>query len=417
MVVMSEFLGEEMVEGPTTTTATTEKKLEVWEVVQCQLSHWTQKLPRELLRPNVRLVLSAAARDYLMEDGVRLPKCLEERNEGWSTEEDLGRTADEEEEVEELNKKPRGTEAVHQSPSLLHKKGGTKLRRNYAKVLFLCEHEDVIALSKQLEIAIEELGGAVLPRLNWSTPEDATWMLGGTGPSCATVRDVFLVLKSSSRIMDDFIRPFHWCNDKDSVSAVDIAYEISLDQQHTDVIKGMEFRCFVHNDMLIGICQRNLQERCCDDNFLLGHSSLEWREHIVSAVTNLFRTHLSPNLTMMMRRCVFDVYLDRNTNDCNKLRPWLIDMAPWRGRTDPLLFAWAELEAVSNNSSDIIRRGRLPELRLMQEEEDARLLPIPTCMPREFWEMSSTTSTIDAQTLLDNISYEEMAIHNKGLRQ
>ena len=50
--------------------------------------------------------------------------------------------------------------------------------------------------------AIERHGGAVFPKLNWSAPKDAAWVLGG-GLKCTSPRDVLLLLKSSDHIAHD----------------------------------------------------------------------------------------------------------------------------------------------------------------------------------------------------------------------
>ncbi len=58
------------------------------------------------------------------------------------------------------------------------------------------------ALEAALGEAIAALGGAVVPKLNWSVPRDATWVNGGS-LKCETVGDVLLLLKSSDFVLHD----------------------------------------------------------------------------------------------------------------------------------------------------------------------------------------------------------------------
>ena len=57
----------------------------------------------------------------------------------------------------------------------------------------------------ELEAAIEAAVGdygAVFPKLNWSSPRDASWILGGSC-KCTSARDVLLLLKSSDSVAHD----------------------------------------------------------------------------------------------------------------------------------------------------------------------------------------------------------------------
>ncbi|KAI4134088.1 MAG: hypothetical protein LQ347_001822, partial [Umbilicaria vellea] len=50
---------------------------------------------------------------------------------------------------------------------------------------------------------IAELGGSVVPKLNWSAPKDATWINAGNSMECRTPNDIYLLLKSSDFITHD----------------------------------------------------------------------------------------------------------------------------------------------------------------------------------------------------------------------
>ena len=67
------------------------------------------------------------------------------------------------------------------------------------------EGESFPELEAALTAAIEALGGAVCPKLNWSVPRDAEWVNGGT-LRCETAGDVMLLLKSSDFVQHDLER-------------------------------------------------------------------------------------------------------------------------------------------------------------------------------------------------------------------
>ena len=52
------------------------------------------------------------------------------------------------------------------------------------------------------------MGGAVFPKLNWSSPKDAKWIMPGNTIKCQNVSDVYLLLNSSDHIGDDLDNPF-----------------------------------------------------------------------------------------------------------------------------------------------------------------------------------------------------------------
>ena len=56
---------------------------------------------------------------------------------------------------------------------------------------------------QQIKNAIEDLGGKVFPKLNWSSPRDASWIGLNASLHCFSVQDVYLLLKSSSFISHD----------------------------------------------------------------------------------------------------------------------------------------------------------------------------------------------------------------------
>ena len=198
------------------------------EINECQFQSWypkfrkskqigTNSTPRSIILP-----LPTNFSNYLLCDGIHLPadatnvsSCLD-ANVGESDEEDKWRNGDDSEDGsnddEEIYSFPEFTEAISE--------------------------------------AISKLGGAVLPKLNWSSPKDATWMNGGT-LKCKTPGDIYLLLKSSDFIVHDLIHA--WDDLKENESPGDLE-TLDSDRKFFLVLrkwcnlhKSMEFRCFVNS--------------------------------------------------------------------------------------------------------------------------------------------------------------------------
>jgi hypothetical protein len=122
------------------------------------------------------------------------------------------------------------------------------------------EYSSFPDLNVKIEQAIDQLGGAVLPKLNWSAPKDGTWINEGT-LKCQTAGDVYILLKSSDFICHDLTHAFSNCvsedNDKDQRYQNDHAHSKLHDLQYYLVLRkwcnlhvSMEFRCFVSGKSL-----------------------------------------------------------------------------------------------------------------------------------------------------------------------
>jgi hypothetical protein len=101
--------------------------------------------------------------------------------------------------------------------------------------------------------ALHRYDGQVFVKLNWSAPLDAAWINGGS-MKCQTVHDVFLLLKASHRISFDVDRMF------ELVPAATIRRPRQLAlilRKWANLHPSMEFRAFVYNGRIVGLCQRN----------------------------------------------------------------------------------------------------------------------------------------------------------------
>jgi len=181
----------------------------------------------------------------------------------------------------------------------------------------------------QIKSTIQELGGLVAPKLNWSAPKDATWIsMKKNSMECSSPHDIYLLLKSSDFITHDLEHAFDdTASDPDTdIKPEDINYVLVL-RKWFKVNPSCEFRCFVRERRVIGICQRDLN-----------HFSFLFP--LVERLRNSIMSYFDKTLkdTFPEGDFVFDVYIP---DPYDKVR--LMDINPWAPRTDPLLFSWLEL--------------------------------------------------------------------------
>lgn len=103
---------------------------------------------------------------------------------------------------------------------------------------------------------ITELGGAVVPKLNWSSPKDAKWISNHQNTlKCTNPNDVYLLLKSSSFVSHDLSHAFDECT---SAPASKPFAPVLVLRPFFSPHLALEFRCFVKHRNIIGITQRDL---------------------------------------------------------------------------------------------------------------------------------------------------------------
>jgi hypothetical protein len=196
-------------------------------------------------------------------------------------------------------------------------------------------------LHRQIKAAIEELGGAVMPKLNWSAPKDATWISRHQNSlKCTSPNDIYVLLKSSSFVSHDLDHAFDECVPAPAPSSASTSSAQPL--RHVLVLRpflnphpAMEFRCFVKHRTFVGATPRSIHYY----RFLI-----ELRDAIVARIDDFFERSL--RLSFPDDCFVFDVYIPDDANARNRLGPvCLIDINPWAPKTDALLWGWEELLA------------------------------------------------------------------------
>lgn len=110
-------------------------------------------------------------------------------------------------------------------------------------------------LLPKIKTTIQALGGSVFPKLNWSSPKDASWMaLDGT-LRCQTPHDILILLKSSDFIVHDLNQAYEFTSDSNTAS--DQSKFFLFLRKWYDLTPSMEFRCFVRDSSIVAICQRD----------------------------------------------------------------------------------------------------------------------------------------------------------------
>jgi hypothetical protein len=298
------------------------------EVLNCQFSKWYgifRNLPGEQKRTNVTIKsivlhnLPVDFIDFLLSDGIRLPLGATQVSSFAPNEhpdEDGAWSSSDEDENDDS-----GAESGPRQFSFPN-------------------------LNAQIQDAIQQLGGSVIPKLNWSCPKDATWVNNGS-LKCQTPGDVYLLLKSSDFCMHDILHAI----EDDARTRVD--FELVL-RKWCNLHPSMEFRCFVCNRELVAISQRQHTQH---------FPHLPRDRHVIqSQILDFFETVMEEQFPSCSY--VFDVYIDK------KERVWLLDFNVWGSQTDPLLFEWEELQSLGDE------RVSFPEIRVVDTEREVHHDPL-----------------------------------------
>jgi len=263
----------------------------------CVFSSWYHNFKQVTIKSKI-IKLSSEFVHYLKSDGIILPDAEEVRYSN-----DLERYSDDEDDTWD---NAEDTPTVSKFPDL-------KL---------------------EIDNAISDLGGVVFPKLNWSCPKDAAWISHNGTLKCTSFNDICLLLKSSDFITHDLTKPYEYCEDSNITHHPDDQYELVL-RRWCEVIPGMEFRCFVKANKLVGISQRH-------------HSSffeyLPTNKEVYSMeIINFYNSKIKGKFADS--DYIFDIYK-------NGEKYCVIDFNPFGEKTDSLLFSWTELNTLDASVVD-----------------------------------------------------------------
>lgn len=208
-------------------------------------------------------------------------------------------------------------------------------------------------LDERIRQAINEYG-AVFPKLNFSSPKDAAWVLPPSSPlKCTSPSDVYILLKSSDFVSHDLSIDtiFEGCQ-YDPSNPPPYQLELVLRKWYP-IDRSREFRCFVRDGCLIGISQR-------DTNFYDFMNEPQTQSKIVETLQRFWKDKIKSKWHGH-QNYVFDVLMTRDLS-----RGHVLDFNPYAPRTDPLLFTYGELLSISTQELST------PELRII----DSPLHPV-----------------------------------------
>lgn len=289
------------------------------EVIACSFDNWYAKFKDISLRSSV-IPLSEDFVQYLLADGISMPGSVG-FNAGNDENDDNSEWGDGGSDSEDSNENCHESTQVASFPEL-------QLR---------------------VDEAIMHLGGSVLPKLNWSAPKDARWILGSL--KCDTALEVFTLLKASDFVAHDLCHSFDDC---DGSRQRPDEFVLVLRRWY-DLAEAGEFRCFVHERRLVAVSQRNT-------NAHFPHlSEAAFMDEVVAQVSAFFEAHLQN--VFPLERYAFDVFVGKPP----RRKVSLIDFSPWGATTDPLLFAWEELCDIAAVASE-----HSPVIRTVKNEADVR---------------------------------------------
>jgi len=135
----------------------------------------------------------------------------------------------------------------------------------------------------------------------------------------------FLFLKSSDNIAHDL-----------AIVPSKTDFYLVLRKWH-NLMPSMEFRCFVKDNKLIGISQR---EHCDFYAFLV-----EIKEILKLSIVNFYNSTVRDNFPET--DFIFDIYITQSYN------VYIVDFNPFGEITEPLLFSWEELHNWNNDTVDM----------------------------------------------------------------
>ncbi|UXI18822.1 hypothetical protein NH340_JMT04765 [Sarcoptes scabiei] len=293
------------------------------EVLKCSFSNWYKLLgdcsiESDIIRIDKKFI------EYLLSDGIILPEsCNSEQIHHNSIANDC--CYDEEQFVSEVLENQ------------------TESRDECGDDLQVIEFPSI---EKQLRRCLRKFQHVFI-KLNWSSCEDSCWM-HATRTKCSDLTSIFLLLKSSDKIVHDLTDPFEGCEDSDRINREVFNYELIV-RKWIEINPSMEFRCFIVNQTIVAISQRDVRT-------YYEHIAKE-QSIIVQDIFEFFNNRIRAKFPL--HNYVIDVFRP----DINSIV--LIDVNVFGPLTDSLLFDWEELIAISNRN-DLDNLSSLPEFRFIE---------------------------------------------------
>ncbi|RKP39223.1 D123-domain-containing protein, partial [Dimargaris cristalligena] len=269
------------------------------DILKCSFSQWYPLFRAHTIRSKIIQPIPQDLLDYLHQDGILLPNSAKETNSKGPEENRDSQT--------ELDTDPDSDSTAEES--------GPELE----------------AVTEIITKAIEELGGAVFPKLNWSSPKDAVWITATNTLKCTSADEIFILLKSSDLITNDLLRPFravtHDTDPRISQQPLTPAISELVLRKWSNLNPALEFRCFVVDQQIRAISQLDLNHY----GYLAGDEP-----KIRVLIHTFFQTVVQT--TFPGRHYAVDVYVQSDLT-----RVFIIDFNPLSTDTDTVLVTWDDI--------------------------------------------------------------------------
>eukprot|EP00826_Nyctotherus_ovalis_P007861 TRINITY_DN1201_c0_g2_i3.p1 TRINITY_DN1201_c0_g2~~TRINITY_DN1201_c0_g2_i3.p1 ORF type:complete len:224 (-),score=25.97 TRINITY_DN1201_c0_g2_i3:18-689(-) len=109
-------------------------------------------------------------------------------------------------------------------------------------------------LEKEIDSVFKEFSGKVFVKLNWKAPKDGAWVVSEL--KCINARQIYQLLKCSDLVKDNLGEAVY----EDCIDKIKGKHKLYLILRKWHYLKEwMEFRCYVYNNELVGISQRNCE--------------------------------------------------------------------------------------------------------------------------------------------------------------
>ncbi|KAH3680942.1 hypothetical protein WICMUC_000085 [Wickerhamomyces mucosus] len=361
------------------------------QIINCSFSSWYPKYKSHVPKSKIIKPLPHQFIDYLTSDGIQLPDDGHYQvNMGNGNDEYSDWSEDEDEETEQkLRELDSSSDESDEEDDKIQKP-----KKSTAEIF--SEFQDI---HTQIKDIIAEWG-SITPKLNWSAPRDATWIMATNTMKCENASDVYLILNASNYIMHDISNAFDEVKEEnngvegqDDIKSTQLEMELIL-RKWVSINPALEFRVFVKNRRIIGVSQREL-------------NYYDYLENLTSTIRTLIDDFFENVLVDSFPDpdFVFDVYLPRPFD-----KTYLIDINPFSRTTDSQLFTWHELAGESQNKIDDVDDGEEEnyQIRLVTEVNKGRFAS------KEHSENQVPKDVVDAS--LDSNAMAELAKQWKELQ-
>lgn len=174
---------------------------------------------------------------------------------------------------------------------------------------------------ESVKSTILALDNSVVPKLNWSAPKDAKWMLINNSLECRDTNDIYLLLKSSDHIVDDIDNAF----DGISEETDSFPFELVL-KKFVDVNPALEFRVFIKDSNIVGISSRDMNH----------YPYLALELPTIRSTIELFFNQYGRSFSESSY--ILDLYIPKPYTKVT-----IIDVNPFSPKAESYLYTWDEL--------------------------------------------------------------------------